>query len=52
MEDAQIVIVQQGDVQATLQFVEHIYNYLPEVFFVTGYVLIIYAIVRWINKKI
>ena len=42
--------VTEGDVQATLEFVEHIYNYLPEVGFATVYALAIYIAIRLINK--
>lgn len=44
--------VTEGDVQATLEFVEHIYNYMPELAMATVYVLVVYAVVKLINKYI
>jgi hypothetical protein len=44
--------VTEGDVQATLEFVEHIYNYLPELGFATLYVLVVYAAFIWIKNKL
>ena len=41
-----------GDVAATIDFIERIYNYLPELAFATIYGLAVYAAVRWINTKI
>ena len=41
-----------GDVAATIEFIEKIYNYLPELAFATVYGLVVYALVRWINVKI
>ncbi len=46
------VQVTEGDVQATLEFVEHIYNYLPELGFATLYVLVVYAAFIWIKNKL
>ena len=42
----------EGDVQATLEFVEHIYNYLPELGFATIYGLVVYAAVLWTSRTI
>jgi len=41
-----------GDVAATIEFIEMIYNYLPELAFATLYGLAIYAVVLWIRKKL
>ena len=41
-----------GDVAATIEFIEKIYNYLPELAFATVYGLVVYALIRWINVKI
>ena len=41
-----------GDVAATIDFIERIYNYLPELAFATIYGLVVYAAVRWITMKI
>ena len=41
-----------GDVAATIEFIEKIYNYLPELAFATLYGLAVYAAVLWITKKI
>ena len=41
-----------GDVAATIEFIEKIYNYLPELAFATVYGLAIYAVVLWIRKKL
>jgi len=40
-----------GDVAATIEFIEKIYNYLPELAFATLYGLAVYAAVLWITKK-
>ena len=45
-------VTRHGDVAATIEFIERIYNYLPELGFVTIYGLVIYALVRWITVKI
>ena len=47
-----VVNATEGDVQATLEFVEHIYNYLPELGFATLYALAVYTAVLWIRKKL
>tara|TARA_Y100001949_G_C15754028_1_gene229137 strand:- start:309 stop:548 length:240 start_codon:yes stop_codon:yes gene_type:complete len=41
-----------GDVAATIEFIEKIYNYIPELAFATVYGLVMYALVRWITVKI
>jgi hypothetical protein len=41
-----------GDIAATIEFIEKIYNYLPELAFATLYGLAVYAAVLWITKKI
>lgn len=44
--------VTEGDVQATLEFVEHIYTYFPELIGATVYILVVYAVVKLINKYV
>ena len=41
-----------GDVAATIEFIEKIYNYLPELAFATLYGLLVYAAVLWIRRLI
>ena len=41
-----------GDVAATIEFVEKIYDYLPELALASVYGLVMYALVRWITVKI
>ena len=41
-----------GDVAATIEFIEKIYNYIRELAFATVYGLVMYALVRWITVKI
>jgi hypothetical protein len=45
-------VTRHGDIAATIEFVEKIYSYLPELGFVTIYGLMVYALVRWITVKI
>ena len=42
--------ITESDAQAVIQFVEHIYTYLPELLGATVYGLIVYTIIRLINK--
>jgi hypothetical protein len=41
-----------GDVQAVVDLTYNIFQYIPEVLFVSVYALIMYAAVLWIGKKI
>ena len=41
-----------GDIAATIDFIEQIYNYLPELAFATVYGLVVYAAVLWIRRLI
>jgi hypothetical protein len=41
-----------GDIAATIDFIEKIYNYLPELAFATLYGLAVYAAVLWIRRLI
>ena len=41
-----------GDIAATIEFIEKIYNYLPELAFATLYGLLVYAAVLWIRRLI
>ena len=41
-----------GDIAATIEFIEKIYNYLPELAFATLYGLAVYAAVLWIRRLI
>ena len=44
--------VSGGDIAATIEFIEKIYNYLPELGFATVYGLAVYAAVLWIRRLI
>ena len=41
-----------GDVEAVIDLTYNIFQYIPEVLFVSVYALIMYAAVLWIGKKI
>jgi hypothetical protein len=50
--EAPETIVGGGDIAATIDFIEKIYNYLPELAFATLYGLAVYAGVLWIRRLI
>jgi hypothetical protein len=50
--EAPETIVSGGDIAATIEFIEKIYNYLPELVFATLYGLAVYAAVLWIRRLI
>ena len=50
--EAPETIVGGGDIAATIDFIEKIYNYLPELAFATLYGLTVYAAVLWIRRLI
>jgi hypothetical protein len=50
--EAPETIVGGGDIAATIDFIEKIYNYLPELAFATLYGLLVYAAVLWIRRLI
>ena len=50
--EAPETIVGGGDIAATIDFIEKIYNYLPELAFATLYGLAVYAAVLWIRRLI
>ena len=41
-----------GDVEAVILLTENIFDYIPELMFVSGYVLIMYAAILWITRTI
>ena len=43
---------EMGDVEAVLDLTYNVFQYIPEILFVSVYALIMYAAVLWITKKI
>ena len=43
---------EMGDVEAVLDLTYTVFQYIPEILFVSVYALIMYAAVLWITKKI
>ena len=43
---------EMGDVEAVLDLTYNVFQYIPEILFVSVYALIMYAAVLWITKRI
>jgi len=43
---------EMGDVEAVLDLTYNVFQYIPEILFVSLYALMMYAAVLWITKKI
>jgi hypothetical protein len=41
-----------GDVEAVIQLTYNIFDYIPELMFVSVYALVMYAAIRWISRTI